>query len=574
MLLEASPAVLAYVGIILVVVLYVVDQQLLAPKIPTLSIYACEPEGRKSFSFSTRLRLYLDCAGLYRRAWDKYIKGATDHVIVLPGLGFHDDVILPHSSMKWALSQPDTKLSSYHAIVELNQVMHSLGHSRFIEDPWQGHLVRTKLFNAFESMAADVGDELTHALDMHFGTDTERWNEIDLVETLNKVTAQIAGRFTVGLPLCRDKDYIDASCEATDDFMVVAGAVRAMPHILRPLVGSAMGLWYQSKINRMKALFEPLYRERIGMLKDESGREEPNDYLQIMFRYAAEHRKDELASLDIMTRRLIIANFGSIHQPSLLIANTLLNLIDSDAQFNTIATLQDELTDVFGVCPNPKEGPNIMDHRVWTRVNVNRLDKADSLMRETARLHTFGSRAILRKVIPKEGVTTDAGVHLPHGRCVSFMAHPVQMDKDAFDDPEVFDPFRFVRMREAVVDAKKQMPDVADQKDAVEMTTTTIENIGAADSEYHSEVARAARAGPLRFVTTGPNNLTFGHGRHACPGRFVVDFQLKMVIAHVITRYELAFPDQYGGKRPDNTWMADVKLPQHARIRVKRKGGI
>lgn len=350
--------------------------------------------------------------------------------------------------------------------------------------------------------------------------------------------------------------------------MVVAGTVRAMPHILRPLVGSAMGVWYQSKINRMKTLFEPLYRKRINMLVNgnlETGGEEPNDYLQIMFRYAAEHRKDELASLDIMTRRLIIANFGSIHQPSLLISNTLLNMIDSDKQFNTIATLTEELTNVFGVSPDPKGGPNIGDHRVWTRININRLDKADSLMRETARLHTFGSRAMLRKVIPKEGVTTDAGIHLPHGRCVSFMAHPVQMDEEAFDDPEVFDPFRFVRMRDAVVDAKKRTLDVADKE---------IENEGGADidAEYHSEVARAARAGPLRFVTTGPNNLTFGHGRHACPGRFVVDFQLKMVIAHVITRYELAFPEEYGGRRPENTWMADVKLPKHARIRVRRKG--
>lgn len=67
------------------------------------------------------------------------------------------------------------------------------------------------------------------------------------------------------------------------------------------------------------------------------------------------------------------------------------------------------------------------------------------------------------------------------------------MDKDAFDDPEVFDPFRFVRMREAVVDAKGKTVDVADQKDGADMTTTTtgVENAGGADAEYHSEVARA-----------------------------------------------------------------------------------
>jgi cytochrome P450 len=211
-----------------------------------------------------------------------------------------------------------------------------------------------------------------------------------------------------------------------------------------------MGIWFKTKIKKMKKLFEPLYRKRIAMLQhsaDDPEHEEPNDYLQIMFRYAADRRQEELGSIDVMTRRLIIANFGSIHQPSLLIANTLLNIIDSDTEFNTIATLRDELINVFGIAPDGTT-PDIVDHSIWTKVNINRMNKADSLMRETTRLHTFGSRAMLRKVMPKDGVTTDTGVHLPQGTLISFMAHPVQMDEETFDNPNKFDPFRFSRMRE------------------------------------------------------------------------------------------------------------------------------
>ena len=116
-------------------------------------------------------------------------------------------------------------------------------------------------------------------------------------------------------------------------------------------------------------------------------------------------------------------------------------MIDSDKQFNTIATLTEELTNVFGVSPDPKGGPNIGDHRVWTRININRLDKADSLMRETARLHTFGSRAMLRKVIPKEGVTTDAGIHL-YRVCHEGHAPSVrEMDTGVCGDPFLGDDF-------------------------------------------------------------------------------------------------------------------------------------
>ena len=484
--------------------------------------------------------------------------------------------------------------SAYDAIVELNQVMYSLGHSRFIGDPWQGQLVRTKLYNALEGMTADLSDEISYALDEYFGTDTDNWTEIELVETLNHVAAQLAGRFTVGLPLCmsstnfpydlvhaflvnhnqklrntianrrhlgRSKDYIDTCCEISDDFMLVGG-VRGLPHILRPLVGTAMGIWFKTKIKKMKKLFEPLYHERIATLQhstDDPEHEEPNDYLQIMFRYAADQRQEELASVDVMTRRLIVANFGSIHQPSLLIANTLLNIIDSDAEFNTIATLRDELISVFGVAPDGTT-PDIADHSIWTKFNINKLHKADSLMRETTRLHTFGSRAMLRKVMPKDGVTTDTGVHLPQGTLVSFMAHPVQMDEETFDNPNGFDPFRFSRMHEKM-EAKK----TAAKEPAEEGTNATNE------INETNDTNDVAKVGPLKFVTTSPNHLTFGHGRHACPGRFVVDFQLKMIIAHVITRYELGFPKEYNGRRPENSWIADVKLPRHAKIRVRRK---
>ena len=341
--------------------------------------------------------------------------------------------------------------------------------------------------------------------------------------------------------------------------MLVGGVVRLLPDVIRPLVGKGMSLWFKSRIRQMKRLFEPVYQERIATLQhpaDDPSHDEPNDYLQIMMRWAASRRQGELANVDIMTRRLIVANFGSIHQPSLLIANTLLNIIDSDAEYGTIAQLRDELIDVFGVSPDGVS-PDIADHSIWTKTSINRLHKADSLMRETTRLHTFGSRAMLRKVMPKEGITTDAGVHLPQGTLTSFMAHPVQMDGDTFEDPNKFDPFRFSNMLEAL-QAKKAASAEARPED------------NGSDDECDNADA-TSKVGPLKFVTTGPNHLTFGHGRHACPGRFVVDFQLKMVIAHVITKYELAFPDSYSGRRPENTWLADVKLPLHSKIRVRRK---
>ncbi|KAJ8132212.1 hypothetical protein O1611_g1406 [Lasiodiplodia mahajangana] len=63
-----------------------------------------------------------------------------------------------------------------------------------------------------------------------------------------------------------------------------------------------------------------------------------------------------------------------------------------------------------------------------------------------------------------------------------------------------------------------------------------------------------------------------GHGKHACPGRFLVDFELKMIIAYVLMNYDVEFPPEYKGKRPQNHWLTDACFPpEDVRIRVRRK---
>jgi hypothetical protein len=53
------------------ILLYAVDQLLLAPRKPSPAVFACEPEGKKSVSIQTRLAFYLNCVGLYHEAWER-----------------------------------------------------------------------------------------------------------------------------------------------------------------------------------------------------------------------------------------------------------------------------------------------------------------------------------------------------------------------------------------------------------------------------------------------------------------------------------------------------------------------
>lgn len=73
------------------------------------------------------------------------------------------------------------------------------------------------------------------------------------------------------------------------------------------------------------------------------------------------------------------------------------------------------------------------------------------------------------------------------------------MDQDLFQNPEVFDGLRFYRMRVA------------------------------------TEEARSSN----QMVTVGKKDLTWGYGRHACPGRYVAEVAMKLLLIEYITRYDI-----------------------------------
>jgi hypothetical protein len=123
--------------------------------------------------------------------------------VIIPGFGFRYEIILPVTSMRWVLTQPETVLGVNDAFVEIDQVYYSLGHSKYVGDPWQGNLVKQEMNAVLENIVAALNDELRVAFDAQFGSNEDEWKVINLLETVRVIVAQAASRFTVGLPLCK-----------------------------------------------------------------------------------------------------------------------------------------------------------------------------------------------------------------------------------------------------------------------------------------------------------------------------------------------------------------------------------
>lgn len=49
-------------------------------------------------------------------------------------------------------------------------------------------------------------------------------------------------------------------------------------------------------------------------------------------------------------------------------------------------------------------------------------------------------------------------------------------------------------------------------------------------------------------MTTGPDQLHWGVGSHACPGRFFASYEIKMLLAEILIRYDIELLP--GAERP------------------------
>lgn len=443
--------------------------------------------------------------------------------VLVPGFGTRGEMILPENSVEWAMALPDVALSVTQAFLEVNQTEFFLGHSRYWGDPWQFSLVKTQLNSIIQQMIPALNEELSLAFDKHLGSDTENWKEVPLEATLRRIIAQASSRFTVGLPLCRNEEYLDHSYRIIDGIMFTAFASGTCPTFLRPIVGKIASLHTRRNIEKIKKIFRPVYQERLEMLKyekDDPEHPQAQDQLQMMLNFAQKKRPQELNDLDIITTRLCASNFVSMHQSTITATNMILNILGSDTEFGTISELRTEAAEALGPnCEHP------------TKEQFAHMPLADSVARETMRVNfPFGNRGLLRKVM-KDGIVTSDGVKLQKGSLISYLASPAQVDPDKFEEPLKFVPFRFAgRQREG---------------------------------DGHGKAAN-------KFVTTSPEYLPFGHGRHACPGRFLVDYELKMIVAHLLLHYDVEFP--VAMERPPNVWMAELAIPPPGvKVKVKKR---
>lgn len=441
--------------------------------------------------------------------------------VLVPVLGEGDIVIMPPADIKFLLDQPDSVLGFSERAFEGFQIDYTFPDPTIPRIPLHETLLRTKLTPQIGSLVPDMADETACAFDAYW-KDTEMsgdWREVCVFESMRHIVGRVANRAFIGLPFCRDPELVNNGMAFAADIPLSSTIIKLIWKPLRPILAPIVTIPNRLHTRRFRKIIIAETERRLRI--HEAGGPEPNDFLQWSIQQAKATGNPYMWRSAVLADRILIVNFAAIHTTSLTLTEAILDLVSSQPEH--LDAIREEIASVFA-----------LHNGQWSKPALSHLHKLDSAIRESARLNSIVTIGLGRTVVADAGLTTagPGGAHLPKGTKVSVAACRIMRDEARYAGGAAFLPFRFSDRR-------------------------------AAQGADHVRLARNA------LPTTNPDFLTFGHGRHACPGRFFAAAEMKLVLAHAILRYDFAMLPE----RPAGSWFGVVRRPPlTATVRIRKRG--
>ena len=139
---------------------------------------------------------------------------------------------------------------------------------------------------------------------------------------------------------------------------------------------------------------------------------------------------------------------------------------------------------------------------------------------------TFAATFQRKVLIP---VTLSNGFRIPANTVVQCSTNNLDETPNFWGNPHDFDGFRFDKLRSKPEDTHK-----------------------------------------FQFATPTYDSMQFGLGKDACPGRWFASNQIKIILAYVLTKYDMRFKDGHG--RPSNIlFEVNVLADPSVRVMFKRR---
>ncbi|KAF7171817.1 hypothetical protein CNMCM6106_006166 [Aspergillus hiratsukae] len=373
-----------------------------------------------------------------------------------------------------------------------------IARSEFTGDKHLILALKGKLTQSLGDIVLPLSEETSAALKTHwtdrpgeiasgwrlFNTNAQSdWHKIPLRNTITSLVFQLSYRVFLGKELCRDPRWLNLSQTYAVDVIAAINALRPWPKPLRPMV--ARFLRPYRHLLRARQTAQEILSPVIEKRREENkAKARKGDKTDDLIGWL-----DECAGgcYGSQVTAFLFLSLVATHTVADLITQTLFNLCEHP---DLIPALREEAASAHAA-------------HGWSKDTIKNLDLMDSVLKETLRLKPIGICPMLR--LAQEEVTMDDGFTIPKGTKIQLSCHKM-WDAEVYPEPERFDGYRFLKLRQA--------PgwDVLAQ-----------------------------------LVSTSPEHLGFGYGVHACPGRFFAATEVKLVLCHILLKYDFALAD---GIRP------------------------
>ncbi|KAJ7501718.1 cytochrome P450 [Mycena galericulata] len=417
-------------------------------------------------------------------------------------------------------SAPEHILSFNQGAADILQSDYTMG-PELTTNPYHVLAIRGSLTRNLGRCFPEVRDEMISAFDDVLALKDNEWKSLHVTPNVMKVVARTSNRIFVGLPVCREQEYIDLNVNYAVVVFMRGLFIRLLPSFLKPIFGPMIST-RKSSVRQALKFLGPMIDERLE--KDRvHGRdwpERPNDLISWLLDIA----EGEERTASAIALRILATNAAAIHTTSMALTSALYNL-----------TTHPEY-----IIPLREEAERVVAKEGWTKTAIGNMHKIDSFVRESQRLTGVGAVALARKVMAKEGFKFSDGTTIPYGAFVSVPGNAMHYDQANYDRADEFDGSRFLNMGE-------------------EPTKHATEDDGSASGTFNRQM-----------VSTGQKHLVFGHGRHACPGRFLAATELKSMIAHILINYDVKAETE--GVRPPDEWFGANRFPnREGKIFIRKR---
>ncbi|KAF8913279.1 cytochrome P450 [Mucidula mucida] len=312
-------------------------------------------------------------------------------------------------------------LSFHEAVNESIQITYTLGPS-IAENDYHVPVIRTALnMKSLATAFEEMNDEIIRALPDALPKDDSHWISVSPKDMIMDIVARASNRIFVGLPLCRNPEYLEINKKFTLDVVATAAVLRLFPEFMRPLVALALPS-VESSIRK-----DIVATSRHGSEFKDFDERKPDQAFRIFTDRLLDVASEQESSPDNVSRRLLTVNFAAIHTSSMTFTHALLHLADNP-------TYAEELR---------REVEAVVHTSGWSLDSLKVMHKLGSFLAESHRVNAIGAGQLTHRRVKKPFVFSD-GTYLPAGSLVGVGVHSIHQDEHNYDSASEFSPWRFV----------------------------------------------------------------------------------------------------------------------------------